>query len=148
MEKLKAGFKRGAKHNKDGIQATVTNVERKGGGNQVTLNISDDRGQNGNVQMRFWGPNKKTKECTVQVDKIKSEDAKFVKLFAETFVKYALDELMKGNTIKNVFKDKADFLSLKKAAKYFPCNQCDKTFLENRTLKCHMPRMHTGTIIK
>ena len=56
------------------------------------------------VQLKTWGPNKKTKECTIQVDKIKGEDVKFVKLFAETSVMHVLEEAFKGHNIKPLSK--------------------------------------------
>ena len=80
-------------------------MEKKPGeGLQTTINISDGSGQSGKVQLKTWGPNKKTKECTIQVDKIKGEDVKFVKLFAETSVMHVLEEAFKGHNIKLLSK--------------------------------------------
>ena len=49
--------------------------------------------------------NNKTHVCTLQVDKVKSQDTMFEILLAETLVRYALEEAMKENNIKNILKD-------------------------------------------
>ena len=112
------------------------------------MNISDEFGQSGKVQVKTWSANKKTKECTIQIEKIKSEEVKYVKLFAETFIKYVLEVAMKSNNINNLFRDHTEVLSKKISLTSHKCDTCKKTFKEIRTLKMHVTRMHTATIIK
>ena len=52
----------------DCLTAHVTGVERKAGTSIVTVNISDEFGQSGKVQVKTWGANKKTKECKIQIE--------------------------------------------------------------------------------
>ena len=105
---------------------------KKGGGSVATVHmcIVDASGQGGNVVLRTWVQNPKTKECTVQVDKVKSQEARFVKLFAETFVRYALEEAMKGNNIKNIFKNPSESMANKATPPCYKCELCDKIFKE------------------
>ena len=147
-DKVKIMFKKGSKGQKNGVKFSVTGVERKGGGSSATVNIVDENGQNGNVQLRTWAVNKKTKECTIQVDKVKAEEVRFVKIFAEEFVMYALEEVMQGNNVKHIFKDQTELVSLNVEPPRYKCDTCEKTFKEVRTLKMQVTRMHTAMMIK
>ena len=54
--------------------------------------------------MHFWGPNKRTKEVTVQVDKSRNGEARHVELFTFEVVKPLLDKLLAGILPKNLAK--------------------------------------------
>lgn len=113
-----------------------------------TVNILDDSGQTGVIQMKTWVPTKKSKECTIQVEKVKSEEVRFVKIFAEIFLKFSLEEAIKGNNIKSLFKDNTVVLSSNINQANIKCDICNKIFQESRTLKMHITRMHTPLVLK
>ena len=122
-------------------------VEKKSGASTALINMLDESGQQGKVQLRSWGPNKKNKECTIQVYKVKSEDVKYVKNFADTFLKHALEEAIRGNNIKFLFRNLSPNLSSNTKIAIFKCDTCDKTFQHSRTLKMHVTRMHKTLVI-
>ena len=98
--------------------------------------------------MRFWGPSTKNKDCTIQIDKVKLEEVRFVKLFADTFVKPALEEAFKGNNINHLFKDKTEATTAKDSDSKYKCELCDQSFNEAKTLKMHASRMHKAMTMR
>ena len=73
----------------------VTNVERKGTATEATIDIEDKNGK-GKILLTYWGPNKKTKETTIQVNTTKGSDKRFVNTFSEKFLKPVIDRITNG----------------------------------------------------
>ena len=62
----------------------------------------------------------------IQVDKVKLEEIRFVKLFANIFVTHALEVDMNANNIKSLFKDPTDYLSGKVSPPKLKCETCER----------------------
>ena len=75
-------------------------MRRKGGGVLATVNSLSVSGQKGKWSDKDFGQSKKTKDFTVQGDKLKSEETMFVKFDGEKFFMRALEDAMKGNIKK------------------------------------------------
>ena len=145
---FKAVFRKGSTNYRNGITATVTSVENKSGASVTTVSIVDESGQTGTIQMKTWVPNKKSKVCTIQVENVKSEEVKFVKIFVEVFLKYGLEEALKRDNIKFLFRNKPTCPSRNEKQSQFKCDTCDSTFQGSIILNMHIKRMHTSMIIK
>ena len=48
-------------------KAHVEEVKRKGTGTELSIKVTDTKGD-GEMKLSFWGPNKKTKETTIQIN--------------------------------------------------------------------------------
>ena len=79
--------------------------------------------------LSFWGPHKKTKDITVQINSKKGSEKRFVKLFADEFVRKILQRLSNGIQIEDLFE---------KGEAKVACTICSKMFLREATLKTHM----------
>ena len=111
----------------------VSDVERKGTATEATVELEDETGK-GKVLLTFWGPNKKTKETTIQVNTTKGTDKKFVNLFADKFVRPVIDKVANGIGIGNFFK--------KQGNTKIPCDICDTNFIFKTDLKDHKFKKH------
>ena len=111
------------------IKSHSEEVKRKrGGGTEVKINITDLEGE-GEVVLSIWGPHKKTKDITVQINSKKGSDKRFVKLFADVSVREIIERLSTGKQIKELFE--------KNVAKV-ACTICSKIFMRDTTLNVHM----------
>ena len=81
----------------------VVEVERKGTSIEATVQI-EDKGEKGQIRLTFWGPNKKTKETTIQVNTTKGSAKRFVNLFSDIFLKPLIERVSNGIGIGNFFK--------------------------------------------
>ena len=92
VETLKKLYRKGSVKVLGKIKSHTEEVKRKDGGTEVKINITDPDGE-GEVNLSFWGPHKKTRVITVQVNSIKGSDKRFVKLFADKFIRELLEKL-------------------------------------------------------
>ena len=96
----------------------------------------------GLVQLHTWGPNKKTKEVTVQINKSKGGEFRLV---TKKVVKPLLDKFLEGETVKSIlqtfFKD-VETLPVQGEDNMFTCPTCSKPYKTERTMKTHITRMH------
>ena len=83
----------------------VTTVERKGTATEATVEIEDIKG-NGKVLLTYWGPNKKPKETTNQVNTTKGSDKRLVTTFSDKFLKPVIERIINGVGVGNLFKNK------------------------------------------
>ena len=127
-EALKKIFRKGSIKIVGETESHVQEVKRKGTGTEVTVNIKDTNGE-GEVVLRFWGPNKKTKETTIQINSRKGSEKRFVKLFADNFVKETINKITSGVKLDSIFVKGEARLS---------CTVCKKTFAKDSTLEIHM----------
>ena len=117
----------------------VMEVERKGTAIEATVQI-EDKDEKGKVLLTFWGPNKKTKETTIQVNTTKGSDKRFVNLFSDKFIKPLIDKVSNGIGIANFFKKKGNFKRV--------CNICDANFVFKIDLKDHKVKKHNDSLCK
>ena len=75
--------------------------------------------------------NKKTKETTIQINTVKGNDKRFVKVFAQKFVKEIIERVSKGMNVEELFE--------KEEAKV-ACKVCKKRFSKEVTLLVHMKK--------
>ena len=96
--------------------------------------------------MHTWGPNKKNKEVTIQVDKSSNGELKHVDILATKVVKPLLDKLLAGETVKNIVKNYfGDTVKHKEnhMDEKYRCPECGKQYKGEQTMKSHIAKMHT-----
>ena len=128
VDSLKKIYRKGSVRAIGKTKIYAEEVNRKGSGTEVKLNITDQEGE-GEVVLSFWSPTKKSKETTVQINSKKGSEKRFVKLFAHDFVRDIIEGLSNGNKIEDLF-ERGDV----KVA----CTFCNKLFLKEATLKIHL----------
>ena len=128
VETLRKVFRKGSVKAIGKIKTYAEEVKRKNTGTEVKINITDPEGE-GEVVLSFWGPHKKTKDITVQINSKKGSEKRFVKLFADEFVRKILERLSNGIQIEELFE---------KGEAKVACTICSKMFLREATLKTHM----------
>ena len=124
-DKLRSSLKLGTQKQTDKCAVKVITVEKK----FTLVQVSDEECQ-GQVTLTIWGPNKKTKETTVQVNSVKKNDKRCVSLFALGFVKPVLDRVSKGMSLKSLFLKPIDQTGVT-----HKCNMCDKLLQTEVNLK-------------
>ena len=80
-------------------------------------------------EWNIWSPNKKTKETTIQINTVKGNDNRFVKLFALEYAKVVIKRISKGMTVDKIFE---------KGEAKVACTVCRKMFAKEATLTVHM----------
>ena len=128
IDKLKKFLRKGSIRQIGETKAHVEEVKRKGTGTEVRVKIKDPEGE-GEVMLRIWGPNKKTKETTVQINSTKGNDERLVKKFAEVYVKEIIDRDSNGRSVEDMFEQQEAKVS---------CTVCEKKFAKQTTLNLHM----------
>ena len=111
----------------------VVNVQRKGTGTETEIDIEDSDGK-GKIALKFWGPNKKTNETTIQITTTKGSNKKFVNIFMEEFVKPIIERTVNGIGVGNFFKKEEN---LKRKCEICQTKFIFKTDLDNHNLKRH-----------
>ena len=127
-EVLRKAFRKGSIKKVGEMKAHVEEVKRKGTGTELRIKVADCQGE-GEIKLSFWGPNKKTKETTIQINIIKGNDKRFVKLFSEEFIKGSIDKIVNGKVTEQLFE--------KQDAKVL-CPTCQKPFAKEASLNIHM----------
>ena len=127
-EVLRKEFRKGSIKKIGDMKAHVEEVKRKGTGTELNIKVTDSEGE-GEVKLSFWGPNKKTKETTIQINIKKGNEKRHVKQFAEIFIKENIDKIVNGKGREHLFE--------KQEAKVL-CTVCQKTFAKEASLKIHM----------
>ena len=96
--------------------------------------------------MHTWGPNKKTKEMTVQIVKSKKGEEMQAQILTEKVVKPLLDKLLTGESVKSImkvfFKDEPKQINVQ----LYACPTCNKSFKSEKTMKAHNTRAHKPII--
>ena len=139
-EELKKILKKKAKGYIGNIQFSVSDVKKIGPALEAIVEVTDASGS-GKAIVNFWGPNKKTKQCTILVKKPKEHDERFVKIVAKQIVQKVLDCVICGDPPDNIFKN-TSVKSIEKQGNTHECEMCAKTFPAKRYLKSHMTRIH------
>ena len=111
----------------------VTTVERKGTATEATVEIEDSKGK-GKILLTYWGPNKKTKETTIQVNTTKGSDKRLVNTFFDKFLKPVIERINNGVGIGNLFKNKENSKKV--------CEVCKNVFIFRTDLKEHKLKTH------
>ena len=116
----------------------VTNVKRKGTATESTVDIEDTKGK-GKILLTYWGPNKKTKETTIQVNTTKGSDKRLVNTFSDKFLKPVIERITNGVGLGNFFKKKENARKV--------CDVCKtgfnfRTDMEEYKLKIHKKKTH------
>ena len=106
----------------------VQEVKRKGTLTESKVNVTDPEGE-ADVILSIWSPDKKTKETTIQINSVKGNDKRFVKLFAQEFVKVIIERVSMGLNVEELFE---------KGEAKVACTVCRKMFAKEATLKVHM----------
>ena len=128
MDQLKKVFRKGSVKEIGKTKTQVEEVKRKGTLTEFKINITDPEGE-GDVILSIWSPTKKTKETTIQINCVKGNEKRFVKLFAHEFVKEMIERISNEIPIEDLF--------VKQEAKV-ACTVCEKVFAKEATLKTHM----------
>ena len=111
----------------------VTDVERKGTATEAIVVIEDKHGK-GKILLTYWGPNKKTKETTIQVNTTKGSDKRLVNTFSEQFLKPVIDRITNGVGLGNFFKKKENAKKV--------CDACKTNFNFKTDLEDHKSKYH------
>ena len=127
-KKLKKICRKGSVKVVGELRIQVEDVTRKGSVTEFKVNISDPEGQ-GDVLLSIWNQNQKTKEITVQINSVKGNERRLVKLFALEFVKELIERISNGKPIEDFFK---------KGEAKVACIICNKMFAKEATLMIHM----------
>ena len=130
VDKLKKVFRKGSVKVIGKTRTQVEDVTRKGTLTEFKVNISDPEGQ-GNVILSIWNQNPKTKETTVQINSVKGNEKRLVKVFGLEFVKEIIERMSNGKPIEELFKHGEDKVA---------CNVCDKIFAKEATLRTHIKK--------
>ena len=142
---LRSVFRKNAKEKAvNDLKIKVMDVTKVEGGKLAIVSVTDQEGT-GKVQLHTWGPNKKTREMTVQIDKSSQGDVRFVEIFATKVVRPLLERLLKGETVKVINKSFLKDVE-KKARKVeednYMCPVCQKIFMSEKSMKAHVARAH------
>lgn len=103
----------------NGTYICVMDVAKKGGGIATTVEVTDKEGKCMDV-LQTWGRNTKTECYTVQVDKVKDQDARFVTILAKYVIQPVIDNIVAGYNLKSMI------MSPKEAHFENKTHQCDK----------------------
>ena len=110
------------------IKIQVEDVKRKGTLTELKLNITDPEGQ-GDVTLSMWSKNPKTKVTTIQINSVKGNERRLIKVFALEVVKDLIEKTSNGQPIEELFQ---------KGDAKVVCPVCNKVFAKEATLKTHM----------
>ena len=142
-ENIKSNFKNSAKgslKHMDNLDFRILDCRNRDSGPEMDIEItkSKDRGV---AVLKFYGPNAKTGECTLMINKSKRYDVKFVKILAEDVIKKMLDTFISGEGWNKIFKKSTIGSSEEK--KQFICPSCNKVFKSAKNLSIHTEKFHT-----
>ena len=82
---------------------TCTRSEEKGIGTELSIKVTYSEGE-GEIKLSYWGPNKKTKETTIQINVIKGNEKRYVKQFAEIGIRENFKKIVNGKGIEHLFE--------------------------------------------
>ena len=142
FEELKKILKKKAKGCIGNTKFSVSDVKKIGSALETIVEITDASGS-GKAIINFWGPNTKTKQCTILIKKPKDHDERFVKIVAKEIVQKVLDCVICGNPPDKIFIN-TSVKEKEKQGNTHECEMCAKTFPAKRYLKSHMTRIHTS----
>ena len=143
MNKIKTNLKKGVEKRINGIVFKILDAKVHGGATQITAEMTDSDGR-GIAIADLWGPNKR-KECTIMVKKSREYDEKFVNIFAKEIIQPALDCIINGQNLENIFDAVNKKVPASNPQRNHACNVCKKSFTSLKYLKVHMTKIHTVT---
>ena len=134
-EGLSEILKKGLESEINGTEFKVLDRQEKGSGLELDVQIVE-KSERGIGILKLYGPNKKSKEYTVMINKHKDRSIKFVTVLAEKIVKPLINQFIKG---ENMTIEKKKSLREENELK---CETCGKVFISSKGLKGHKTRMH------
>ena len=141
LKKAKEGLSellvKGLQSEVNGTKFKVLDTQVKGSGLEIDVKI-EGKSERGIGILKLYGPNKKSKEYTIMVNKHRDSDVKFVTLLAERIVKPLINQYLEG---QDVIPEKVQILKEASTSK-LKCKKCDKRFSTLPGLKRHVTRMH------
>ena len=133
-----SNFNQGNKKDKDNdLSFRVLDHRNRENGPEMDIEVIKNK-ERGSAVLKFYGPNSKSGECTVMINKSKRHDAKFVKMLAIDIIKRMLDTFIRGEDLEKIFK--------KENRKLFRCNPCSKTFASEKNLNTHTEKFHADIV--
>ena len=93
--------------------------------------------ERGVAVLKFYGPNSKTGESTLMINKSKRYDVKFVKILAIDVIKKMIDTFISGEGWNFISKK-----TTQTKKKQFNCPTCKKIFKSEKNLNIHKEKYH------
>ena len=123
-------LKKGLESEVNGTKFKVLDRQEKGSGLEIDVRVVE-KSEIGIGILKLYGPNKKSKEYTVMVNKHKDSSIKFVTILAEKIVKPLINQIIKGE-VMIIEKEKST-----REESDFKCETCGKVFVSTKGLKGH-----------
>ena len=119
----------------NGTKFKVLDTQLKGSGLEIDVRI-EGKSESGIGILKLYGPNKKSKEYTIMVNKHRDSDIKFVTVLADKIVKPLINRFTEGQ------EEISEKEILLEEDKKFRCEICEKAFETAQGLKGHVTKMH------
>ena len=138
-DNIKLNFQNSAKGSlkqMDNVAFRIMDCRKRDSGPEMDIELIKNKDR-GVAVLKFYGPNSKTGECTIMINKSKRHDVKFVKILAEEVIKYLVDTFISGEGWGSIFR-KINVQDIKQ----FSCIQCKKVFTSEKNLNTHKEKYH------
>ena len=139
-DNIKSNFQNAAKGGPkfiDNLEFSILDCRKKDSGPEMDIGITKNK-ERGVAVLKFYGPNTKTGECTLMINKSKRHDVKFVKILAEEVIKKMVDTFISREGWNSIFKEPTQL-----DKKQFNCHTCKKIFISEKNLNAHKEKYHT-----
>ena len=139
VDSIKLNFQNSAKgspKHMDNLAFCILDNRQKDSGPEMDIEITKNK-ERGVAVLKFYGPNSKTGECTLMINKSKRHNVKFVRILAEEVIKKMVDTFISGEGWNSILKK-----TTQQGKKQYICVTCCKIFLSERNLDTHKKKYH------